>query len=95
MNEPFRVPRWLRIGYLLAIPLAMVPAPVAAAADGNASIWPPSDEHCIVEVVGQAADGELRLSEPTCFDTFADSMASVGLQMSESATPSSLNPATM
>jgi hypothetical protein len=35
------------------------------------------------------------LSEPTCFGTFAESMASVGLQMKESATPSSLNPAAM
>jgi hypothetical protein len=33
-----------------------------------------ADEHCVVAVVDQLADGELRLTEPTCYDTFAAAM---------------------
>lgn len=49
-------------------------------------VWGPpaqagGEEHCVVEVVGEKPNGELRLSKPRCHPSFADAMldASDGL----------------
>ncbi len=33
------------------------------------------EQHCVVEVVGQAEDGELIMSDPVCFAGFAEAMS--------------------
>ena len=53
---------------LSTIPLGAVGAAEPKATGGD-------EEHCVVTVLDQDATGELRLSEPVCFDTFAESMS--------------------
>jgi hypothetical protein len=35
----------------------------------------PREQHCVVDVIGQEPDGELLLSEPTCYRTFDQAQA--------------------
>ena len=53
--------------HLAALAAAGVAATVAFAAPADAA---PREQHCVVDVVGQEADGLLVLSEPTCYRTF-------------------------
>lgn len=52
-----------------------------AAPSAGASVQPVAGgtRHCVVEVVGQAKDGEYLLSEPECYSDYATAMASIGL----------------
>lgn len=61
------------------VPLAVSAAvAVATVAPANAeSSEPEADgpgQHCVVGVIDQEPDGELRLTEATCYDTFAEAM---------------------
>ena len=53
--------------------LVMVPT-----ADGAEATAAPAEEHCVVRVVGQAADGELRTTEPVCSSSRAAALQRAG-----------------
>ena len=58
--------------HLAALAAAGVAATVAFAAPADAA---PREQHCVVDVVGQEADGLLILSEPTCYRSFDQAQA--------------------
>jgi hypothetical protein len=41
-----------------------------------------AEQHCVVTVVGQQADGMLRTTTPRCYPTFPEAMSSIGLAAS-------------
>lgn len=53
------------VAVVLALALVAIAAPVSAA----------PVEHCVVEVVSQRPDGQLIMSQPTCFRTFGEASA--------------------
>lgn len=48
-------------------------APMAAAQSQD-----PAEEHCLVNVLGQEANGRYLTDEPTCYPTFAEVLAAIG-----------------
>ena len=57
----------------LAGSLAALPSPVAAAPSDT-----PEASHCVLRVVDQGADGELRTAPPVCFGTLAEALEFAG-----------------
>ena len=58
--------------HLAALAVAGVATAVAFAAPADAA---PREQHCVVDVIGQEADGLLVLSEPTCYRSFDQAQA--------------------
>jgi hypothetical protein len=59
---------------VLALAATMAVAIPASAERARSSDVSSDEQHCVAAVVGQAADGELLLSEESCYDTFAEAM---------------------
>jgi hypothetical protein len=51
-------------------------SPAAAQPSGAREAQP--EEHCLVNVLGQEADGRYVTDEPTCYPTFAEVLAAIG-----------------
>lgn len=69
-----RTVRNLSIGVAAALLGALIGAPTASAR---------AEEHCVVHVVGQRADGEYILTSPQCYPRFGDAMAATGVPGAE------------
>ena len=69
MNRPSTAPTPMR-RRLLALTLASALALSAVVSVGAASAAKPN-EHCLARVIGQSESGELQLSTPVCYATYA------------------------
>jgi hypothetical protein len=71
----------LRSRIVVAVFPAVLIAALPAVADGPSN----GEVHCVVEVIDQVASGELVLSTPSCYPTFAEAMmaASGGMLTTE------------
>lgn len=77
------------IAGLLAAVMLSAPLPMATSFESDRVI----EEHCVVEVVSQSADGEFVLSDPLCFRSLSEAMtyaaggAVAGEELSELSGP--------
>jgi hypothetical protein len=75
----------------VVVVVLLVVSVVAAA--GTASSSPDREEHCVVEVLDQLESGEFVISDPVCFETFAEAAfaASLGtVRLDPGVTPDGL-----
>ena len=69
-----RTVRWIAVVSLVVAVMAAGSVSAAAESDAFGAQDDKGVVHCVVEVVGQRADGELVVSDPACFDSFAEAM---------------------
>lgn len=66
-----------RIVALAAVVAALGSVPATSVASAAAS---PTARHCVVHVTGQQPTGELTVSDPRCYATFAEAMREEGVE---------------
>ena len=73
-----------RIPFVALVAAAVFTA-AGPAAGATVATTQPTETHCVVSVVDQLESGEYVLSDEECYDTFAEAMASVGVDASTSS----------
>jgi len=81
-----RETRWRAFWTLTLTTAMLLVVPVAGAASQSGE-----ETHCVIEVIGEKADGEFVTAPEVCFDTFSESIAhaSGGTVVLDSSTPGS------
>lgn len=65
---------WHRVSWLAAVVVVVVAATPRPAVSSTGAEAQEQESHCVVEVIGQDADGELVVGPAVCFDTLADAL---------------------
>ena len=90
MSSPILHRRIRRGAVALVLASGLFVSAFVSAGGASAATVPPATPnaaapHCLARVTGRAATGELQLSTPACYATFADVLESAGLPVTDKA----------